>query len=605
MTLRRRVSSAHSAASEAARFILIGLRSSRRTFLLSFVLNMIASAASLLTLVALRDGVEAVIGASGSGSLRAVVVFGVASGVSSAADLAAARLNVAMRESVAIVLDREIAALSLQSHTIEHYDRPEYFQRLDQLEGQRGVVVAGPVALVSALGALFSVLASLALIMRTAPELAFIVVGVAPSLWLSRRAERLHTDAVDAISPSRRAAAAILETAVSRRAAAEVRVFGLRGLLSDRFASSWSESEAASDAAGRQTLVLNLLRSAWFGLLALGVALWVARLEERGMISVGEAVLVIGIALQIAGQLGATAQALSWLDRAMRAASHYRWLEVAATNSDTSERPSRAAPSRLRDGVVLEAVSFRYPDSDHNALVDISVEFRAGRVVAIVGNNGAGKSTLVKLLCGFYAPLSGHVTVDGINLSEVDPLAWRANLAAVFQDFSRPAVSLREAIGIGDVRRLDDDVFISNTANLANAADLMARTNEGLDAMIGREFGGILEPSGGEWQRLAVARALMKTSPILLVLDEPSAELDPEAEHDLFQLYARQARAASAERGAITVLISHRFNTVKMADDVLVLADGKVVEFGPREELLRSDESEFARLFRLQAKGYQ
>jgi ATP-binding cassette subfamily B protein len=237
-------------------------------------------------------------------------------------------------------------------------------------------------------------------------------------------------------------------------------------------------------------------------------------------------------------------------------------------------------------------------------LEDVDLRLPAGGTVAIVGDNGAGKSTLVKLIARFYEPTEGRVSVDGVDLRELDVEAWRARLSAGFQDFARFELAAREVVGVGDLPRAADAPAVEAALARAGATQVVADLPAGLDTPLGPSFEDGHDLSGGQWQKLALGRAFMRESPLVLLLDEPTASLDAEAEHELFDRYAAGARRAAAATGAITVLVSHRFSTVRTADTIVVLSGGRVTETGSHAQLMARG-GEYAALYELQASGYR
>jgi ATP-binding cassette subfamily B protein len=221
-----------------------------------------------------------------------------------------------------------------------------------------------------------------------------------------------------------------------------------------------------------------------------------------------------------------------------------------------------------------------------------------------VGENGAGKTTLVKLLARMYDPTTGQILVDGVDLATVQPDAWRSQLSAGFQDFVKFEFTAREVVGIGDIERAADEDAVRTAVVRGDAESVIAGLPRGLDSQLGKKFTDGVELSGGQWQRLALARAFMRERPLLLLLDEPTAALDPEAEHRLYEQYASAAKIAAAETGGITVLVSHRFSTVRMADLIVVMHRGRVEEVGTHEDLLAAGRR-YAELFELQARAYR
>jgi ATP-binding cassette subfamily B protein len=266
----------------------------------------------------------------------------------------------------------------------------------------------------------------------------------------------------------------------------------------------------------------------------------------------------------------------------------------------------------LRRGIRLEHVSFAYPGTTRLALDDISLELPAGSVVAIVGENGAGKSTLVKLLGKFYLPNSGRILVDDQPLDRIETDAWRGRMAGAFQDFFRFEFHARHTVGLGDLPRLDDAPAVDRALDRAGAQDVMARLLEGLDTQLGAAWPGGVDVSFGQWQKLALARGFMRDEPLLLVLDEPTAALDAETEHALFEQYAAATRSPDsvgpqgerAPRGRITILVSHRFSTVRMADLIVVLDGARVSEVGSHEALM-ARRGQYAELYGIQASAYR
>jgi ATP-binding cassette subfamily B protein len=248
-------------------------------------------------------------------------------------------------------------------------------------------------------------------------------------------------------------------------------------------------------------------------------------------------------------------------------------------------------------------VSFAYPGTDRLVLNDVSLQLPAGAVVAIVGENGAGKTTLVKLLAKMYEPTSGAITIDGEPLGRMGADEWRSRLAGAFQDFVRFELRARHSVGLGDVPRLNHEPAVALAIGRAGASDVLDRLPAGLDTQLGRTWPEGVDLSFGQWQKLALARGFMRDEPLLLVLDEPTAALDAETEHALFERYAAAARQ-EAGSGRIIVLVSHRFSTVRMADLIVVLDGSRLVEVGTHDELI-AKRGQYAELYGIQAAAYK
>ena len=283
-------------------------------------------------------------------------------------------------------------------------------------------------------------------------------------------------------------------------------------------------------------------------------------------------------------------------------ADYFSFLEMAPTSvASALTRPAACAavstvPTPVGHGLRFEHVTFTYPESDKRVLDDVSFELRAGESVAIVGENGAGNGTLAKLIARLYDPSDGVVLLDGVDLRCYDKLDYYRHVSAVFQDYAHINLSAREAIGFGDVSRLSDDARILQAVDLGGARPVLDDLPHGLDTMLGKTIERGVELSGGQWQRLALARAFMRDAQVL-ILDEPSAVLDPLAERDIYQ------RFAQLTAGKTTVLISHRLASCKMAHRILVLEHGKIIEQGTHDALMAHG-GRYADMFNAQVAQY-
>ncbi|MFD4675685.1 ABC transporter ATP-binding protein [Lentzea sp. NPDC058450] len=380
------------------------------------------------------------------------------------------------------------------------------------------------------------------------------------------------------------------------RAAKEIRLFGLGELLHTRMVESLaSVSSARLTAQRRGTFVQSAL--ALLGAVVAGAGTVVVALSVAGgRSSVGDLVLFLGAVAAVQTGLSGVVLQLGEAGRAVRLFGHY--LDVLATPDDL---PGGTAVPGL-SAIELRDVWFRYADDGPWVLRGVDLTIPAGAAVGLVGVNGAGKSTLVKLLCRFYDPQRGSITWDGVDLRALDVTALRARIGVVFQEFMTYDLSAAENVGMGDVSALGDRSRIADAAGRARVADVLEALPDGYDTVLSRthaddERTGVTL-SGGQWQRVALARCLMRADAALMILDEPTSGLDAEGEHRVHETVRRHAE------GRTRLLISHRLSALRGADLIVTLAGGRIAEQGDHDALMDAN-GEYARLFRLQADGYQ
>jgi ATP-binding cassette subfamily B protein len=329
--------------------------------------------------------------------------------------------------------------------------------------------------------------------------------------------------------------------------------------------------------------------------LALAYA-FVAMRGVAGDIDPGGVVLVIGAFAALSGTLGQISSTFVSVDQHTTFLEDYFSFLRIGPLVPVPAQP-RALSSPIVGGIQFEQVSFKYPGGDGNAVRGLDLSIRDGELIALVGENGAGKSTLVKLLLRFYDPDSGHVRVGGVDLRDLDPLALRSRIGVLFQDYANYELTVRENVTMGRPDLPTDDARVMKSLADSRSEWLVNKMPKGLDSKVGRLFEGGHDLSGGEWQRLALARIMYRSADIW-ILDEPTSSLDPEAEAAIF------AELKENLKGRIGIVISHRFSTVRIADRIAVVDDGRVTEIGTHDELLRAG-GRYARLFELQAAGYR
>jgi len=547
--------------------------------------------------------VDAVVAGARDAALWAALVWAGSYGAGELCQRVLVSASVAVNERVGRLLDRRLVGLLSGLPGIEHYERPDYLDQVALLRSQRGRLVMLTTATGMTIRQWTILLGSAVLLARVHPVLLLLPLVGLGSMWTGKKAQAIQRRTEEANAQPGRLRRHLFETATSASVGKELRVFGLADeiVARHRAVAEQIARETVRGAAQRQ-----LLGTAGALLFAAGyvaaVALVLVR-AVRGQATPGDVVLAIGLAAQMSGSIAGVIETGNNLRQAIAAAARYMWLEDYAR----AAAPRRAAdplpvPKRLTNGITLDRVSFRYPGTDRTVLSDVSLVLPAGAVVALVGENGAGKTTLVKLLCGFYQPDEGRLLVDGIDVRRFDVEQWRSHLSAAFQDFARFEFRVGETVGLGDLPRIDDPVAVQHAIARAGAEDILEALPDALETPLGKPWGGA-ELSGGQWQKLALARALMRDSPLLLVLDEPTAALDAPTEHALFERFTAAARSGET-RGAVTLLVSHRFSTVRMADLIVVLDRGRVVAAGTHADLM-AQAGLYAELYNLQARAYR
>ncbi|MFL6125997.1 ABC transporter ATP-binding protein [Actinophytocola sp.] len=397
------------------------------------------------------------------------------------------------------------------------------------------------------------------------------------------------------VSPIRRRMEYLSSLVTTDTYAKETKVFGLGPYLVDRFRRL---GQTYYTRERKLTTTRNLVGTAWSmpsTVAGAGIALYIALEAVAGRLTIGDLALYTSAATAVQSSVQGLFSGFSGMyENNLYLDTLYQFL--ATKPQITAPVKPRPLPEPVRGHVLFDEVSFSYPGSDERALDSVSFEIRPGETVAVVGRNGAGKSTLIKLLCRLYDPTAGRILLDGVDVREFDPEELRGRMSAMFQDYVTYQGTAAENIGLGQLSALEDRARIEDSARRAGAAERIERLPSGYDSPLGRWFDQGVSLSGGEWQKIALARAFMRDAQIL-ILDEPTSALDAQAEHDLF------ARLRALAHGRTTLYISHRFSTVRQAEKILLLDHGKLTEHGTHEELMALD-GHYAELFTLQAAAY-
>ncbi|HXK11469.1 MAG TPA: ABC transporter ATP-binding protein [Vicinamibacteria bacterium] len=586
------------------RLLKLGYRHEPRMMAASFGLSQLAAFPDALLAVWLKLLGDGVI----RGDRRLLVASALGLGVSATATwfltTVSTRVQRRFRDKVTIALEAHVARLQAQVATIAHQERPEYLDRLSVLRNQLFVLDHMYVSLFSTCGWVLRLGVAVGLLLSIHPALAALAVLALPTVFTTAWRPGIERLVEERSAASARLAQHLFQTATTAPPGKEVRVTRIGPRLGRERRAAWERWYSPVSAVRWASATWHALAWTVFGSAYVGAIVFVAVVLRA---PAGDVLLVLAAGSRLSAYVAATVGEIGflrgiWLDGSRRLA----WLEdYAASLADSADVP---APSALREGIRLEAVSFAYPGTDRLVLDSVDLHLPAGRVVALVGENGAGKTTLVKLLCKLYEPTAGRILVDGAPLGRMRAEEWRARLAGAFQDFFRLELLARHSVGLGDVPRRDDRPALAAAVDRAGADDVVARLPEGLETQLGPTWPGGVEVSFGQWQKLALARGFMRDRPLVLVLDEPTAALDAETEHALFERFAAAARGIGREPGqgdrAITILVSHRFSTVRMADLIVVLDGSKVAEVGTHEDLLATGGS-YAELYRIQAAAYR
>ncbi len=543
-----------------------------------------------------------------------------------------ARVQRRFRDRVTIALESHVARLQASVTTIAHHERPDYLDRLSVLRDQIFVLDHMYMSVFATAGWILRLGVTIFLLMTISPVLILLALFALPTVLTSSWRPAVERSAREQGARHERLSRHLFTTATTAAPAKEVRVTGIGPRLAADRREAWERWYGPLARSRNASAAWHTLGWAVFGAGFVGSVVYVASGLEA---PAADVLLVLAAGSRLSAYIGATVGEIGflrgiWMDGSRRLA----WLEdyAASLVADFDE----PVPDHLREGIRFDHVDFAYPGTDRLVLQDVDLFLPAGAVVAVVGENGAGKTTLVKLLSKFYEPTAGRILVDGVDLARMATDEWRERLAGAYQDFFRFEFLARHSVGVGDVPRLDDEPAVVAAVDRAGADDVVRALGRGLDTQLGPTWPDGVEVSFGQWQKVALARGFMRDETLVLVLDEPTAALDAETEHALFERYAARARAAprsgegarAAPRsgegaraapsepgtdaedeedggdGRITVLVSHRFSTVRMADLIVVLDGAHVVEVGTHDDLMARG-GPYAELYAIQAAAYR
>jgi len=583
------------------RSLKLGYRAEPLLIVVAGVTTIAAAVPDALFALGLKLLADAVVAGNDRTLVAAAVALGALTAASWLLRLVSERANRRFADRATVVIESHVARLQASVASVEHHERPDYLDRLSILRDQVFTLNHLYGALFVTAGAVLRLVVTILLLMSLHPALLLLGLLAVPTVVVSTwraGAERL---AEERGAAQARLARHLFTLATTAPPGKELRVSGVGPRLIHERGAAWRRWYDTVAAARWVSAWWQTGSWALFGGAYVGAVIFVAAAIDG---SPGDVLLVLAAGSRLSQYVGQTVQEANflrgfWLDASRRLA----WLEdYAAAHHKRADLP---VPTRLIDGIRLEGVSFRYPGTERLVLDDVNLSLPAGAVVAVVGENGAGKSTLVKLLCRFYEPSGGRILVDGADLSHMPVEQWRERTAGAFQDFFRFELPTQHSVGLGDLQRLEQRPAVEVAVARAGAGDVIDRLPLGLDTQLGPTWPDGVEVSFGQWQKLALARGFMRDEPLLLVLDEPTAALDAETEHALFERYADAARnREGAAAGRVTILVSHRFSTVRMADLIVVLDGARVAEYGTHDDLVARG-GQYAELYGIQAAGYR
>ncbi|MDE0661954.1 MAG: ABC transporter ATP-binding protein [Gammaproteobacteria bacterium] len=571
---------------------------------IAFVLSLIAALPDALMALWLKFLADGLLGGNATLVIIAAAGLAVSATLTWVLRVVSERTQRRFRDRVTIALESHVAELQASVATVEHHERPDYLDRLSILRDQVFVLDHMYMSLFTTCGWILRLGVTIGLLVSIHPLLAMLALFALPTVATSSWRPAVERAAEEAGAQAQRLAKHLFDIATTAPPGKEVRVsrIGAR-LIRDRRAA-WERWYARVARARWGSAAWHTMGWAVFGAGYVGAVVFVATVVDA---SPGEVLLVLAAGSRLSAYISATVGEIGflrgiWMDGSKRLA----WLEdYAAAKAEHADSP---VPDAIGEGISLENVSFAYPGTDKLVLRDVDLELPAGTVVALVGENGAGKTTLVKLLAKMYEPSAGRILVDGAELARMPAMDWRERLAGTFQDFFRFEFQARRTVGLGDAPRIEERPAVEAAVVRAGAEDVVEILANGLDTQLGPTWPGGVEVSFGQWQKLSLARGFMRDEPLLLVLDEPTAALDAETEHALFERYADAAkereRDGLSNNGRITLLVSHRFSTVRMADLIVVMDGARVVEVGSHDELMAA-QGQYAELYGIQAAAYQ
>ena len=480
---------------------------------------------------------------------------------------------------------------------LKDLEDPEFYDKLERARRQTNSRVSLLTNILSQIQDIITVLSLVGALIYFEPWLILLLVlAIIPSFINEIKFSQSSYSLARSWTVERRELDYLRHTGASDVTAKEIKLFGLTSFISERFETLAHKYFLAN----KKLTVKRTLWGAVFNILGIfayyGAYVLIIIRVVGGFLSVGELTFLSGSFNRLRSRLQGMFFRFSRIsESALYLKDYFDFLDIEVDQLD--DRELLPLPASITEGFEFKNVSFKYPDTPNNVLTNLSFVLKAGEKLAFVGENGAGKTTLIKLILRFYEPDDGQILLDGVDVRRYEKSEYQKMFGVIFQDFIKYNFTAGENIGVGKIESFGDTKKIDYAAEMSLAKEVVEELEFGYDTKMGRQFPGGVNLSGGQWQKIALARAYMKDAKIV-VLDEPTSALDARAEYEAFQ------RFIGLTKGKTAIIISHRFSTVRMADRILVLKHGNVLEIGTHEELL-SNGNLYAELFKLQAEGYQ
>lgn len=480
--------------------------------------------------------------------------------------------------------------------SITQLEDPDFYDKLERARNQTVRRVDLMSNILSQGESLISMATLIAGLIYFAPALILILIlSIIPSFINEARFSTTRYSLARSWTSERRELDYLRFIGANNQTAREVKLFGLTDFIAGRFKDLSDRYYHVTKSLAIKQNVFGAIFNVLGVLSYYGAYIYIIVKVVAGIITVGELTFLSGSFNRLRGNLqGFFSRFTRISESALYLKDYFDFIDLEIEKNKSTTIP---IPEKIKEGFMVKDVHFAYPGSSEEVLKGVSFELKAGEKMAFVGQNGAGKTTLIKLFLRFYKPTSGEILLDGINIDQFDIDEYRHRFGVIFQDFFRYEFTLRENIAVGNIEEVQNDPIIENAAEKSLANQVVTEMVNGLDQQLGKRFSNGQELSGGQWQKIALARAYMKDADIM-ILDEPTSALDAQAEYEVFK------RFIGLTKGKTSIIISHRFSTVRMADRILVLQNGKVLELGTHEALMANPQL-YAELFTLQAAGYQ